>query len=351
LLISWTVDTICPLLEKGEHLAMATVISKSGSAPCLAGSKLILLDDDASFGTIGGGVLEAEALRQARKVLSTGISRHFTFDLTGRDAASMAMICGGRVEVFVEHLAADPATLQVFKELGRALAEGEKCFLVSDLGPADAGLPTIERCLLNSKGQLTGTFAHGSDALATLVERAKRSIYPLLTDLAGRRFLVERCFSPSKVWLFGAGHVAQCVAELVQRVEFQVGVLDDRPEFANRERFPTADEVRVLASFDRCLEHLELDADSYAIIVTRGHTHDLTVLEQVLRTQAGYLGLLGSRKKIHEIRKALAASGFAQEDLERIHCPIGLDIDAETPGEIAFSIVAELIQARAGKRL
>jgi xanthine dehydrogenase accessory factor len=350
MLISWTVDTICPLLERGERLAMATVISKSGSAPCMAGSKLILQADGTCFGTIGGGVLEAEALRQAREVLRTGVSRHFIFDLTGRDAASMAMICGGRVEVFVEHIAADSATLEVFQRLATALRTGEPCVLVSDLGPADTGLASIERCLSGAQGLISGPFRHGSEALAQLVQRARGSVYPLLTGLGDRRFLVERCFIPAKVILFGAGHVSQCVADLVQRVEFQVLVLDDRPEFANRERFPSADEIRVIPDFEHCLEDLELDADSFAVIVTRGHSHDRTVLEQVLRTRAGYVGMLGSRKKSLEIRKALAASGFAPEDLARIHCPIGLDIAAETTGEIAFSIVAELIQDRAWKR-
>jgi xanthine dehydrogenase accessory factor len=350
MLISWTVQTICPLLERDSDLVLATVISKSGSAPCLAGSKMIVHQDGSSLGSIGGGVLEAEAQKRAGEVFRTRISQHFIFDLSGRDAASMSMICGGRVEVLVEYIAADPANLQVFRNLNSALRQGEKCFLVSDLGGVDQAIGRIGRCLVGPKGLTAGAFSSGEAALATLVERAQHSVYPILTTLDKRRFLVERCFTPSRVHLFGAGHISRAVADLVRKVDFELVVLDDRAEFANRERFPTAEELRVIDSFDDCLSGIELDADSYAVVVTRGHTHDLTVLKQVLRTGAGYIGMLGSRKKILDIRQALLEEGFKEDDLARIHCPIGIKIGAETNAEIGVSIVAELIKDRAGKR-
>ena len=350
MLISWTVQSICPLLEREENLVLVTVISKSGSAPCLAGSKMIVHGDGSSIGTIGGGVLEAEGQKRAGEVFRTRISQHFVFDLSGRDAASMSMICGGRVEVMVEYIEAGPENVQVFRNLDSALQKGEKCFLVSDLGGADEGIGRIERCLVGAKGLTAGTFTYGEGALTTLVERARNAVYPVLTTLDNRRFLIERCFTPSRVYLFGAGHISQGVADLVRKVDFEVVVLDDRAEFANRERFSTAEEVRVIESFDDCLSGIELDADSYAVVVTRGHTHDRVVLEQVLRTKAGYIGMLGSKKKIVDIRKVLLEEGFNEDDLARIHCPIGLKISAESISEIAVSIVAELIQDRAGKR-
>ncbi len=350
MLISWAVDTICSLLEQEKRLAMATVISKSGSAPCLAGAKLILLEDGTSLGTIGGGLLEAEGQRRAREVLKTGSSQHFIFDLTGQGAASTSMVCGGRVEVLVEHISADPVDVHVFQSLGRALRGGEKCFLVSDLGPLEGVIPRVKRCLVGTDGVLAGDFSYGSETLAVLAERARSSVYPVLTLLQDRRFLVERCFDPAKVYLFGAGHVSQQVAELVQKVEFEVVVLDDRAEFANRERFPSAEEVHVIEDFHHCLDGIELNANCFAVIVTRGHVHDRMVMEQVLRTKVGYIGMLGSRKKGVEMRKALAEAGFPPEALGRIHSPIGLMIRAETTTEIAVSIVAELIQHRAEQR-
>jgi len=349
MLISWAINAIHPILERREDLVLATVISKSGSAPCLAGSKMIVLKDGTSLGTIGGGVLEAEGQKRAVQVFDSGVSQIFTFDLSGRDAASMSMICGGRVEVFLELIEADSVNLEVFTALQEALNSDEKCFTVSDLGDADGEIRSISRCLVHQNNAFTGVFRHPEPWLATLAEHAHRSTYPVVTTLENRRFLVERCYTPSTVFIFGAGHVSQQLAQLTAMVSFQTVVMDDREEFANTKRFPTADEVLVLDSFDNCLEGLDIGGDSYLVIVTRGHTHDRTVLEQALRTKAGYIGMLGSRKKMVDIRKALLADGFSEERVSEIHCPVGIKIDAETTAEIAVSIVAELIQARAQK--
>jgi len=257
------------------------------------------------------------------------------------------MICGGRVQVLLEHIAADPATRQIYQGLNEALGTGEKCFLVTDLRAEGVAGAALSRCLVRQDSSLTGEFRHPVEWLPTLVAKAHHSTYPVLASIEHKRFLIERCYMPSTVYLFGAGHVSQEVAELASKVAFQTVVLDDRAEFANRELFPLAEEVRVIDSFTDCLAGLEIDQDSYLVIVTRGHTHDKTVLAQALRTRAGYIGMLGSRKKSVEIRQALLSEGFSEETVARFNCPIGLKIDAETTAEIAVSIVAELIQARA----
>jgi xanthine dehydrogenase accessory factor len=123
-------------------------------------------------------------------------------------------------------------------------------------------------------------------------------------------------------------------------------VLDDRSDFANKERFPKADRIIVIPSYENLFSGLDIDQDSYLVIVTRGHLHDKTVLEQSLRTKAGYIGMIGSRRKQHLVYEELLEKGFTEDDLKRVHNPIGLDIHAETPEEIAVSIVAELISAR-----
>ena len=133
------------------------------------------------------------------------------------------------------------------------------------------------------------------------------------------------------LYLVGAGHVAACTAEAAARVGFRVVVLDDRAEFASRQRFPLADEVRVLASFADCLPVGEIDSDSYLVIVTRGHLHDLEVLEQALRTPAGYIGMIGSRKKRNSIYTRLLDRGVTEAQLEQVRCPIGMAIEADTP--------------------
>ena len=167
-------------------------------------------------------------------------------------------------------------------------------------------------------------------------------------EAENQRFFIEPTFVPGTVFLFGAGHVSQQVAEVAALVKFRTVVLDDREEFANPQRFPKADQIIVLLSFEQAFAGLEIDSDSYVVIVTRGHLHDKTVLEQALRTKAGYIGMIGSRRKRDMLYQTLLSEGFTQEDIDRVHCPIGLNIGGETPEEIAVSIVAELIKARSG---
>jgi xanthine dehydrogenase accessory factor len=131
-------------------------------------------------------------------------------------------------------------------------------------------------------------------------------------------------------------------------VDFRTVVIDDRAEYANAERFARADRINVVPSFHQAFDGLDIDRDSFLVILTRGHLHDKTVLEQALKTDAGYIGMIGSRRKRDLIYRELLDKGFTSEDLGRVHAPIGLAIDAETPEEIAVSIVAELIQVRAG---
>jgi xanthine dehydrogenase accessory factor len=168
----------------------------------------------------------------------------------------------------------------------------------------------------------------------------------VIVAVEGKRFFVEPTFLPGTVYLFGAGHVSRPVAELAASVNFRIVVLDDRSDFANNERFPKADQIIVIPSYDDLFAGLDIGKDSYLVIVTRGHLHDKTVLEQSLRTKAGYIGMIGSRRKQHLVYEELLGKGFTEDDLKRVYNPIGLDICAETPEEIAVSIVAELIKVR-----
>ena len=169
---------------------------------------------------------------------------------------------------------------------------------------------------------------------------------PFLIQHAGQEIFVEPLVQPVVVHLVGAGHVALATAHLASFSGFEVVVMDDRPEFASTDRYPEAREVRVLDTFARCLQ--DLGPNDYVIIVTRGHLHDREVLAQALRTGAGYIGMIGSRRKRDAIYESLQREGFSETDLGRVHCPIGLAIGADTPEEIGLSIVAELVQVRAG---
>lgn len=347
MLMSWLAQTVCGLQEDGDDLALVTVLSKSGSAPCLAGAKMTVRADGTSNGTVGGGVLEAAAQKRAARVLKSGCAEILSFDLSGADAASMQMICGGNVKLLVDFIPATAENVELFRRLRAALQVGEKCYLIAALGAVGGEKQRTQRTLVLEDRSLVGEFPHPQGWLERLIEKASRSTYPVVETLDGQQFVIERCYIPSTLYIYGAGHVSQQLALLAETVDFQTVVLDDRSEFANRERFPKADVITVLDSFDDCFAGLELDGDSYVVIVTRGHLHDKTVLAQALRSGAGYIGMMGSRRKREELFKILQQEGCSDEALERVHCPIGLDIKAATTGEIAVSIVAELIRTRA----
>jgi xanthine dehydrogenase accessory factor len=160
--------------------------------------------------------------------------------------------------------------------------------------------------------------------------------------------LVEPIHSEPTVYIFGAGHISQQLGPLAKRVQFKVVVIDDREMFANRERFPEADEV-IVSEFEKCFDRLTIDESSYVVIVTRGHLYDGFVLEQAIKTNARYIGMIGSKRKIWTLYESLIKKGIPKETLEKVHAPIGIDINSETPEEIAVSIVAELVKVRGKK--
>lgn len=336
-------DEMARLLTRGESFAVATVFDKTGSAPRSAGAKMLVRADGSIAGTIGGGRLEADAIRLAREALAARRTAVHAFDLTSADAAGSDMICGGRGEVLIDFVdAADPGNRQVLEAAREALQRGDKAWLVTALGPAPG---ERQQCLVRRDGTLAGRLEADPAFLAKLTAGpAKISIHADALD--GARFLVEPLRRPATAWIFGAGHVSQQIAPLCEKVGFRTVVLDDRPEFASRERFAPPTELVVLPRFD-ALPPLGVDEDGYVVIVTRGHLHDRVVLEQALRTGAAYVGMIGSRRKRDTLYRAMRDGGFREEDLARVHCPIGVDILAETPEEIAVSIVGELIRARA----
>jgi xanthine dehydrogenase accessory factor len=172
---------------------------------------------------------------------------------------------------------------------------------------------------------------------------------PCLTGDDALRYFIQPLEAPDRVYIFGAGHVGEAFAPICAHVGFIPVVIDDRKEFANKDRFPAAEKVLVIDAYENCLRDIKVDNSSYIVIVTRGHAHDQTVLSHALKTDAAYIGMIGSKRKKHETYAALRDQGYSDTDLNRVHCPVGLDIGAQTPAEIAVSIVAEMIAVRAGR--
>jgi xanthine dehydrogenase accessory factor len=341
-------QSICHLMEEGEDLVLATIIDHSGSTARSVGTKMLIRPDGSTVGTIGGGLVEFETCRLASVVFKSGRALLKTFELTGADAATTdRMICGGNMEILLELINSDPEMVKEFKELILALKQKHRGFLVKEIDVTGEPARRMKWCLVQN-GSVTRGDSGWQDAVASgLMAEAAEAKRPLALVKGGKRFFVEPTLLPGTVFLFGAGHVSRPVAEMAAMVDFRTVIIDDRAEYANSERFPGADGIKVIPSFHQAFDGLEIDRDSCLVILTRGHLHDKTVLEQALKTDAGYIGMIGSRRKRDLIYMELITKGFNKADFERVHAPIGFAIGAETPEEIAVSIVAELIQARA----
>jgi xanthine dehydrogenase accessory factor len=337
-------DEVLDLLQCDQDFALVKLIGDRGSTPRSAGAEMLVRRDGSIAGSIGGGLLELTMMREAAAVLESRASRIVDLSLSGADVSSgEQMVCGGQAEVLITHVpAGSPQLRSVLTAVRDARAARRRAWLFNLLPLKEN--EDVEVCLLEEGGPVIGAQL---DPAALRAAVGKIAVHGSTKLPDGRAVVVEQVEVPAMAVVCGGGHVARAVAPAALAAGFAVTVIDDREEFASPARFPGAKVV--LSSFDHALERLGVDAASYVVIVTRGHTHDIDVLVQALRTPARYVGLMASRRKLSKIAEALSEAGFADDALARVHSPIGLDIGAETPAELAVSIVAELIQVRAGK--
>ena len=299
-------DDVLTLLGAGEDFALVKLAGDSGSTPRAAGAEMLVRRDGSIAGTIGGGLLEHTMMREAAAVLEVRQSRLVDLRLAGRDLASdEEMVCGGSAEVLISYVPpGDPALREVLAAAAAARAARRRAWLFTLL-------PREERrgrgVLPARRGRLvTAVRPYEPQALRAAV--GKVAVHGSSTLPDGRRVLVEQLEAPAAAVVCGGGHVGRAVVPVALGAGFAVTVLDDREEFADPRRFPGA--RTVLGPFAGALERLGVDEDAYVVIVTRGHTHDLDVLEQALRTPARYVGLMASRSK-HARMVGRAARGRA----------------------------------------
>jgi xanthine dehydrogenase accessory factor len=343
-------------LEKREKLALATLITRVGSAPRAVGAKFLIKEDGTSLGSIGGGCVEAEVWQEAKEVIVKGKGRILHFNLTSEQLAEGGLICGGNIEIFLEPLKEE--FLNIYREVMKIKQKGGSAILAT-LISKDGSFPKEgnSKVLMKTSGERIGSLIDGEKIEERILKEGERLLkgdrptVMVFTSEEGdspwkrMELLLEPIFSEPTVYIFGAGHVSQQLASLVKKVSFRVVVIDDREMFANRERFPEVDEV-IVSEFEKCFDQLNIDGSSYIVIVTRGHLYDGFVLEQAVKTNARYIGMIGSKKKIHTLYQNLMKKGISKETLNKVYAPIGIEINSETPEEIAVSIVAELIKVR-----
>ncbi len=329
-------DELVARLQTEQAVVIAGIVRAGGSVPRTSGARMLVAEDGQFYGSVGGGVVEGACLARAREMFREKEPFYMLeYDLHSSTAADAGMICGGEVTVLLQRI--DAGSLELFTRLQQAYYNRKKPAILTFL---TEGKPPQMTSLHDDR---TGFV--DEELRRTLLAKLGRE--PFVTRVKETELLVEPLCHPGVVHLVGAGHVAEATAHLAAYAGFEVVVMDDREEFANRKRFPEATEIKKLPTFDGCIT--DMGPDDYVVIVTRGHLYDREVLAQALATDAGYIGMIGSRKKRQAIYDSLLKEGTSKEDLERVYSPIGLAIGADTPREIGFSIVSEMIQVRAGK--
>ncbi len=327
-------------LSAGKAVATATIVYQDGSAPRGAGSKLLIDAGGLICGTTGGGLAEARAIEACAKALRDGRAAELDFVMDGRLAASAEMICGGRVRLLIEPFLPDDAPLALLRRAAQDEAKGG-CVALRPFPPAGKN----DWSLLAADGSLLGAPLDATpEELAALRQLTEAGV----TRLDGRTLFAEPFRPARRLIIAGGGHVSRPTAAAGALAGFEVHVLDDREEYARPERFPEAASTRVSPGFAGCFDAFSPGPGDFIVIVTRGHLHDGAVLAQALRTGAGYIGMIGSSRKKEQVFQRMRDEGFTQAELDRVHSPIGLAIGAETPEEIAVSIIAQCIAHKRG---
>ena len=327
--------TIGARLRDGQALVLVTVTASSGATPRGAGARMLVGKNGRICGTIGGGAVEYRSEQIALQVLENKASGQQDFSLTREDVQNLGMICGGAVNVFFHYIpAGDPAALALAEEAERIFETGEALWLISNISAGGTLSLYIKK---------NGTF--GPAVPDWVLSQLSRQ--PRLIQEKGESYCVEQIGGAGRVYIFGCGHVSQELEPVLTHVGFRCVVMDDRPEFAKRELFPTAEAVK-LVDFCRIGDFVQIGEEDYVCIMTRGHAFDTVIQAQVLKCRPCYVGVIGSRKKAAGVRQVLKTEyGMTDAELDLVTTPIGVDIDAETPAEIAISIAGQLIQTRA----
>ncbi len=329
------------VLSRGENIAVVTVISTTGSTPGKIGFKMLVWGKNGeTISTVGGGLTEANVINIAKNILPKTENQVAEFNLDGTKDDEKGM-CGGSIEFLIETF--DKKSLPLFKELSSVIENGLWGVLISIIRPSRAP----EKIFIRSFEKLdTAANIHFSPAVTASIKELVAKERPAKKTLEdGVEIFIETIAEQPMVFIFGAGHLSYHISRYAKSVNFRVNVCDDRVEFANKNRFPDASNI-IVEDYKRIFDKIDINRNSYIVIVTHGHKSDEIVLERAVKTNAKYIGMIGSKRKTLTILKNLHEKGIPIRTLERVYSPIGISIGAFTPEEIALSIVSELIKIR-----
>lgn len=324
-------------LKAGNDLTMVSVTATSGSTPRGSGARMIVGKEGRIYGTIGGGAVEYTCEHKALEVLENKKSYNHSYMLRKNEIQDLGMICGGDVSCHFQYISSEDSQIREAVDYALELFDkGVDIWIITDVtDDVESGLAVYCR----------ETGVKGMDVdeefLTSLTDEA------INVEYKGKNLCAEQINNSQKVYIFGGGHVAQELVPALARVKFSCIVIDDREEFTKRELFEGVTETRTIDMNDLESVCKEITANDYVCVMTRGHANDLEVEKHVLKTEARYIGVIGSRRKIAGVNAKLREAGYTDDDIARITTPIGLEILAETPAEIAVSIAGQLIYERA----
>ncbi len=322
--------------------ALASVAKRHGSLPMSATAKMLVTASGARIGTVGGGCLEAEIIERAFDVLERRVPALSSHSLNAELAGDYGLTCGGTAELFIEPVYGDECLAAVYAEAAALMVRGERAVMATGIDWTNGVAKAISHPghFIGADNELMRSAIHEFDSMSELPVYLSLSNGVLVEPISGKPRLV----------VFGAGHVGARLAEAAAFAGWRVTVADDRADFADASRLPFAERV-VVCDFHDVISAAQLDADTYVVIATRGHQHDVVLAGQLVPLPLRYLGMLGSRRKVALTAKVLREWGLTDEAIEKVHAPVGLSIGADTPEEIAVSVVAEMISVRrAGSR-
>jgi len=365
--MNYSFPKLIETLVSGKGLALATIVETEGSTPQVTGASAIFSAAGLVAGTVGGGLLEARVEAIAEEALRDGRARLLTVRLDADPADVAGAICGGSARILIDpgvggERAVFERALDGFRKrrpgvLASLIVPGQGNFVLVErrfIGVGSASAPPAEVLSLDAdtfaaevdRGAPPTPVAVGQENLAAALEDGR----PRLVKSEGRLIFLESVRPLPRLIIAGAGHVGRAVARLGNLLDWSVTVIDDRPEFANVENVPEADEI-IAGDIGESVRRIEDSTENYFVIVTRGHQKDAEALRAAIGRPAAYIGMIGSKRKIETVHCEFLDSGWATADTwAKVHAPIGVEIGSKTVEEIAVSIAAELILVRSKRK-
>ncbi|HUL72069.1 MAG TPA: XdhC family protein [Vicinamibacterales bacterium] len=339
------------LAREGRDAAIATVVRTQGSTPQVAGAKLIVTDDPRgrAAGTLGGGCVEADAIEAAKGILASGGRSLRAYELTEDLAWNTGLVCGGTMWILAERErdALDADGQSMLEALVNAATGGTPIAIVTRLHRRGRELSFAGRLFVDADGRVTGALgdaAQQARAVAAAVDQIRHGTPRVVMLDDEHEVLIEPVAPRPRLFVAGGGHVALAIARQAQLLDFDVTVLEDRPEFADPARFGGA--LVLEGDVPSTIASLDYGWNSFLVVATRGHKLDADCVLAAARTGVKYIGLLGSRRKTVLIGDMLREQGIPEDRIAAIHAPVGLDLGGRTPAEIALSVMSEITQER-----